>query len=35
MKEVDSNKDGMMNFEEFLFWITRLAVDAHDASHKE
>ncbi|XP_003768081.1 protein S100-A12 [Sarcophilus harrisii] len=34
LKEVDSNKDGMINFEEFLFLATRLLVDAHDATHE-
>ncbi|XP_074118202.1 protein S100-A8 [Sminthopsis crassicaudata] len=34
LKEVDSNKDNMLNFEEFLFLATRLLVDAHDASHE-
>ncbi|XP_027727273.1 protein S100-A8-like [Vombatus ursinus] len=34
LKEVDSNKDDLMNFEEYLFMITRLMVDAHEASHK-
>ncbi|XP_072494667.1 protein S100-A8 [Notamacropus eugenii] len=35
LKEVDSNKDGLLGFEEYLFLLTRLMVDAHDASHDE
>ncbi|XP_043856087.1 protein S100-A8-like [Dromiciops gliroides] len=35
LKELDSNKDSMINFEEYLFFTTRLMVDAHDDSHHE
>ncbi|XP_074076613.1 protein S100-A8-like [Macrotis lagotis] len=35
LKELDSNQDEMVNFEEFLVLVTKAAVDAHDASHQE
>ncbi|XP_068934306.1 protein S100-A8 [Petaurus breviceps papuanus] len=34
LKELDSNKDDLMGFEEYIVMITRLMVDAHEASHE-
>lgn len=34
-KELDINKDGAVNFEEFLILVIKVGVEAHEDIHKE